>query len=80
MIINFYHKNNDLLKDGKLDEQIIADLETYIEEQNRYQKEHLDVRVKTEVPHHYDEWTEKTQLGIKYAERILECVKAHIKE
>lgn len=79
MIINFYHRNNDLFKDGKLDEQIIADLEAYIKEQNRYQKEHLDVRVKTEAPHHYDAWTEKTQLGIKYAERILECVKAYIK-
>ena len=80
MIINFYHRNNDLLKDGKLDEQIVADLEAYIEGQNRYQKEHLDTRVKTEAPHHYDAWTEKTQLQIKYAERILECVKAHIKE
>lgn len=80
MIINFYHRNNDLLKDGKLDEQIVADLEAYVEEQTRYQKEHLDVRVKVEAPHHYDAWTEKTQLAIKYAERILECVKAHTKE
>lgn len=80
MIIDFYYRNNDLLKDGKLDGQIIADLEAYIEEKNRYQKEHLDTRVKVEAPHHYDGWTEKTQLQIKYAERILECVKAHIKE
>ena len=80
MIINFYYRNNDLLKDGKLDKQIIADLEAYIEEQNRYQKEHLDVCVKTKAPHHYDAWTAKTQLRIKYAERILECVKAYIKE
>ena len=78
MIIDFYFRNNDLLQDGKLDEQIIADLEAYIEDKNRYQKEHLDVHVKTEAPHHYDGWTEKTQLQIKYAERILECVKAHI--
>lgn len=80
MIIDFYYRNNDLLKDGKLDEQIIADLEAYIEEKNRYQKEHLDIRVKVEAPHHYEGWTEKTQSQIKYAERILECVKAHIKE
>lgn len=78
MIIDFFYRNNDLLKDGKLDEQIIADLEAYIEDKNRYQ-EYLDVRVKTECPHHYDGWTEKTQLQIKYAERILECVKASIK-
>lgn len=80
MIIGFHFRNNDLLQDGKLDEQIIADLEAYIEEKNRYQKDHLDVRVKAEAPHHYEGWTEKTQLQIKYAERILECVKAHIKE
>lgn len=79
MVINLYHKNNDLLKDGMLDEQIIADFEAYIEGQNRYQREHLDVRVKTEASHHYDAWTEKTQLRIKYAERILECVKANLK-
>lgn len=80
MIIDFYYRNNDLLKDRKLDEQIIADLEAYIEGKKRYQKEHLDIRVKVECPHHYEGWTEKTQLQIKYAERILECVKAHIKE
>lgn len=80
MIIGFQYRNNDLLKDGKLDEQIIADLEAYIEEKNRYQKEHLDIRVKVEAPHHYEGWTEITQSQIKYAERILECVKAHIKE
>lgn len=80
MTIDFYYRNNDLLKDGKLDEQIAADLEAYIEEKNRYQKEHLDIRVKVEAPHHYERWTEITQSQIKYAERILECVKAHIKE
>lgn len=80
MIINFSHRNNDLLKEGKLDEQIVADLESYIKQQKKYQEEHLDVVVKEEAPHHYDAWTEKTQLSIKYAERILECVKAHIKE
>ena len=80
ILINLYCNNNDLLKDGKLDEQIVADLEAYIKEQNRYQKEHLDIRVKTEAPHHYDAWSEKTQFRIKYAERILECVKDHIKE
>ena len=57
-----------------------TDLEKYIKEQNRYQKEYLDVRIKTEAPHHYDSWTERTQNVIKYAERILECVKSHIKE
>ena len=80
MYINFCDRNNNLLKDGKLDEQIVEDLEKYIKQQNRYQKEYLDVRVKTEAPHHYDSWTERTQNVIKYAERILECVKAHIKE
>ena len=79
MIINFCDRNNDLLKGGKLDEQIIADLEKYIKEQNRYQKECLDMVVKVYSPHHYETWTEKTQLQIKYAERILECVKAYIK-
>ena len=77
MIINLSHRNNDLIKDGKLDEQIIADLEEYIEDKKRYQKEHLDKLVKVEAPHHYEEWTKKTQLGIKYAERILECVRAY---
>lgn len=79
MIIDFCYRNNDLLKSGKLDEQIVADLEAYIKWKTRYQKEHLDLRVKTEAPHHYDGWTEKTQFQIQYAERILECVKAHIK-
>lgn len=78
MIINIYNRNNDLLKDGKLDEQIIADLEELIEDRKRYQTEHLDKLVKGKS-HHYDEWTKETQLKIKYAERILECVKAQIK-
>ena len=77
MIINLYHRNNELAKEGRLDEQIIADLEAYIQDQKQYQEEHLDKVVKIGAPHHYDAWTEKTQLGIKYAERILECVKAH---
>lgn len=77
MIINLLCRNNELAKNGRLDEQIIADLEAYIQDQKRYQEEHLDKVVKIGAPHHYDAWTEKTQLGIKYAERILECVKAH---
>lgn len=80
MIIDFYYKNNDLLKDEKLDEQIIADLEEYIQSRNQYQKEYLDVRIKVEAPHHYKKWTEEVQLQIKYAERILECVKECVKE
>ena len=79
MVINFYHKNNDLLKDGRLDDQIVADLEAHIEDKKRYQREHLDKLVKVEAPHHYEGWTEKTQLEIKYTERILECVKAYMK-
>lgn len=78
MIITFLCRDNDLIKEGKLDEQIIADLDAYIEERNRYQ-EYLDVRVKIEAPHHYDGWTEKAQTQIKYAKRILECVKANQK-
>lgn len=79
MIINLYHRNNELAKEGRLDEQIIADLEEYIQEQKRYQEEHLDKMVKVEAPHHYEPWTEKTQLSIRYAERILECMKAQMK-
>lgn len=80
MIINLCHRNNDLLREGRLDEQIIADLEAHIESKKRYHREHLDRLVKVEAPHHYEAWTEKTQSEIKYVERILECVKAHIKE
>ena len=78
MIINLYHRDNTLLEEGKLDEQIIADLEKYILDQHRYQTDHLDVHVKTGAPHHYEQWTKKTQDAIRYAERILECVKAQM--
>lgn len=74
MIINICHRNNELLKNGKLDEQIIADLEDFIENRKIYQKEHLDKLVKGKS-HHYEEWTEENQSKIKYAERILKCVK-----
>ena len=80
MIINLFNRNNDLLKDGKLDEQIISDLEEYIEDRKRNQTERLDKIVRDKHnSHHYKEWTEENQLQIKYTERILECVKAHIK-
>lgn len=79
MIINIHCRGeNELLKDGKLDEQIISDLETYLKDRRKYQEEHLDARVKG-VSHHYEEWTENNQSVIKYTERILECVKAQIK-
>lgn len=79
MIVNIHCRGeNKLLKDGKLDEQIVFDLETYIEDRKKYQKEHLDEKVRG-VSHHYKEWTNNNQMTIKYAERILECVKAQLK-
>lgn len=77
MLLNILDRNNGLLNEGKLDEQIISDLVNFIDDKKRYQSEHLDVRVKTDAPHHYDAWTAKTQMQIKYAERILECVRAN---
>lgn len=77
MIINVHCLGkNELLKNGKLDEQIIDDLETYLEDRKKYQEEHLDARVKG-VSHHYEEWTKDNQTVIKYTERILECMKAY---
>ena len=75
MVINIYYKENELLDNGKLDEQIINDLETYLENRRKYQEERLDLIVKRDSPHHYEEWTKENQLKIKYTERILECVK-----
>lgn len=59
---------------GEMEEQIIADLEEYLEDRKKYQTEHLGVRVKG-LSHHYDEWTKDNQLVIKYTERLLECVR-----
>lgn len=78
MLINIHNRNNDLLKDGKLDAQIIFDLEEYIEDRKRYQKQHLDEKVQG-LSYHYEEWTSENQLKIKYAERLLECVKEQAK-
>lgn len=78
MIINIHCRGeNELLKNGKTDEQIVADLEAYLVDRKNYQVEHLDKRVKG-VSHHYEEWTRENQQVIKYTERILECVKANM--
>ena len=69
-----YRGNNLLLENGKLDEQIITDLENYIKDRKNYQMNHLDTKVKG-VSHHYEEWTKNNQEVIRYAERIIECMK-----
>lgn len=78
MIINIHCRGeNELLENGKLDEQIVADLEAYLEDRRKYQAEHLDARVKG-VSHHYDSWTHDNQAVIQYTERLLACVKAQM--
>lgn len=68
-------RDNRLMEDGDLDGQIVSDLKAYIEKRKHYQAEHLDKKVKG-ASHHYSEWTKDNQDLIRYAERILECVKA----
>jgi hypothetical protein len=59
---------------GNLDGQIILDFETFVLKKKILQTEHLDKSVKG-VSHHYEQWTKDNQDAIKYAERILECIK-----
>lgn len=77
IIDNITSGNNELMNQGKLDEQIILDLEKYIEKRIEYQSEHLDKEVKGKS-HHYENWTQDNQDKIKYVERILECVKSQL--
>ncbi len=67
-------RDNVLMDSGNINQQIIVDLEEYIDRRKRYQTEHLDKKIKG-TPH-YNEWTKDNQDLIKYVERILECVKA----
>lgn len=79
MVIKIYCRGgNELLENGKLDDQIISDLESYLQDRKKYQEERLDSIVKG-VSHHYEEWTKENQLLIKYTERILECVRSQMK-
>jgi len=71
-IDNLLVRNNELMDEGKLDEQIIRDLEEFISREEEHKK-YLNEKVKG-YSNHYEEWMEKTKDKLTYAKRLLRCV------
>jgi len=73
MTFNLRYENNELLEDGKLDEQIIADFETCLENLREYR-----LRCQRDCKHRPDNHKERmaeAESKIKYVQRVLELVK-----
>lgn len=73
MKFNLSYENNELLEDGKLDEQIIADFENCLDTLLEYR-----IRCQRDYKHRPDDYKKRmaeAEARIKYVKRILELVK-----
>lgn len=66
------YESNELMEEGRLDEQIIRDINKYIDSLLIYQC-WLDTRMKGKDSH-YETWTKQNQDKIQYMNRIVQAV------
>lgn len=66
------YESNDLMEEGRLDEQIIRDINKYIDSLLTYQC-WLDTRMK-DKDSHYETWTKQNQDKIQYMNRIVQAI------
>ena len=73
MKFNLRYENNELQKEGKLDEQIIADFENCLDNLLEYRIQSM--RDDKHRPDDHNERMAEAEAKIKYVRRVLELVK-----